>query len=432
MSNVKEHRKCICVEFGDTNNNKWWEYILFDDGTAESAWGRVGGHTTRKPTTVTKALKKWREKTNPNNKPDKRYTEVKAVDTGGSVSMNSVKNGALKDIAKKQIKHSNPLVAKLIDYFVQVNAHQIMEQSGGKITYDVSTAQFKTPLGVIAQDQVSDARNLLVTIADFVSDNDFNNKQFNQTLNSYLRLIPHNVGMSKITPRLVFPNSQTVIAENTLLDGLDASFAGVIAQPKEKTASKKTAPKVFEMDLFKIVDKKVIARISKFFESSKKRGHHGVYGLHVKDIYAMKISSMKKAFDGVKDNLGNVMQLWHGTKASNLLSIFRQGLVIPPSSSAHCTGRMYGDGLYFSCVSTKALNYATNFWGGGGSTNRTFMFLAEVAMGNAHIADSGWGNYPVSGTDSTWAKGNQSGVINDEMIVYKLNQANLVYLVEFE
>ena len=133
-----------------------------------------------------------------------------------------------------------------------------------------------------------------------------------------------------------------------------------------------------------------------------------------------------------KDDIGNVMQLWHGTKASNLLSIFRQGLVIPPSSSSHCTGRMYGDGLYFSCVSTKALNYATNFWGGGGSTNRTFMFLAEVAMGNPYIAGGGWGSYPKSGYDSTWAKGGQSGVINDEMIVYKLNQANLVYLVEFE
>jgi len=432
MSSVVEHKKCICVEFGNTNNNKWWEYILFDDGTAETAWGRVGGHTTRKPTSVTKALKKWAEKTRPNNKPDKRYTEVKAVDTGSSSSTSSIKNAALKDVATKQINHNNPLVAKLIDYFVKVNAHQIISQSGGKITYDVSTAQFKTPLGIIVPDQVVEARNLLAKISNFVSSNDFNNKEFNKTLNAYLRLIPHDVGMSKITPELVFPNSNIVIAENTLLDGLDASFAGIIAQPKKKTAKKKDAPKVFEMDLFKVVDKKVIAKISKFFESSKKSMHYGVAKYHVKDIYAMKIASMKKNFDSVKDNIGNVMQLWHGTKASNLLSIFRQGLVIPPSSSSHCTGRMYSDGLYFSSVSTKALNYATNFWGSGGSTNRIFMFLAEVAMGKAYIAGGGWGSYPKAGYDSTWAKGGQSGVLNDEMIVYKLNQANLVYLVEFE
>ena len=38
---VKEHKKCICVEFGDTNNNKYWEYTLYDDGTAMTAFGRV-------------------------------------------------------------------------------------------------------------------------------------------------------------------------------------------------------------------------------------------------------------------------------------------------------------------------------------------------------------------------------------------------------
>jgi poly [ADP-ribose] polymerase len=93
---------------------------------------------------------------------------------------------------------------------------------------------------------------------------------------------------------------------------------------------------------------------------------------------------------------------------------------------------MYSDGLYFSCVSTKALNYATDFWGGGGVTNRVFMFLADVAMGKPYIAGGGWGKYPKPGYNSTWAKGGQSGVINDEMIVYNTNQANLIYLVEFE
>ena len=434
MPNVTEHKKCICVEFGDTNNNKWWEYILFDDGTAETAWGRVGGHTTRKPTPVAKALKKWGEKTNPNNKPDKRYTEINAVDTGGSVSVTSVKNADLKAVAHKQIKYKNPVVKNLVDYLVKVNAHQIMKQSGGKITWDASSATFKTPLGVIAPDQVSDARDILVEIADLVSANDFSNRNFNSILNSYLRLIPHDVGMTKITPELIFPNTQTIIAENDLLDGLETSFIDVTT-PKTKTTKKtkkKTAPKVFEVDLFKVVDKKVIAKLTKFFESNKRRGHHGVYNLHVKAVYAVKIASMKKSFDTVSGKVDNIMQLWHGTKASNLLSILRQGLVIPSSSSGHVTGRMYGDGLYFSCVSTKALNYATNFWGGGGSTNRTFMFLADVAMGKPYMAGSGWGSYPQRGFDSTWAKGGSSGVINDEMIVYKLNQANLVYLVEFE
>jgi poly [ADP-ribose] polymerase len=158
---------------------------------------------------------------------------------------------------------------------------------------------------------------------------------------------------------------------------------------------------------------------------------HTSNNLSVTNVYTVKIGTMKTAFDKYGAKLSDIRQLWHGTKASNLLSILKQGLIIPPSQSAHVTGRMYGDGLYFSSISTKALNYATNFWGSGGNTDKTFMFLSDVAMGNYYLAGSGWGSYPKRGYDSTWAKGGQSGVINDEMIVYRLDQSNLVYLVEF-
>ncbi len=102
---IIEHKKCICVEFGDTNNNKVWQYTLYADGKALTEWGRVGNSLQSKITTEAKALKKWGEKTSQNNKPDKRYTEVKAVDTGGttSASSSSVKNSQLADVARKQI-----------------------------------------------------------------------------------------------------------------------------------------------------------------------------------------------------------------------------------------------------------------------------------------------------------------------------------------
>jgi hypothetical protein len=252
MPTITEHKKCVCVEFGNTNNNKYWEYTLYNDGTAMTAFGRIGVTRTENTPPQAKALKKWAEKTRASNKPDKRYTEIKAVDTGSSSSSNStaVKSAALKDIARKQIKSTNPLTQELIDYCAKVNVHQIMKQSGGKITFDASSAQFKTPLGVIAPDQVADARNLLVKISDFVSDNDFTNRKFAPALNSYLRLIPHDVGMSKISPKLIFPNSQTVIAENDLLDGLETSFIDVTTKPKKKTTKKtENTPQIFNVEL---------------------------------------------------------------------------------------------------------------------------------------------------------------------------------------
>lgn len=435
---ITEHKKCICVEFGDTNNNKVWQYTLYGDGTALTEWGRVGNNLQSKMTTEAKALKKWGEKTNPNNRPDKRYTEVKAVDTGGSVSVSAktVKTSELKDVARKQIKSTNPIVNGLIDYCVVVNAHQIYKQSNDTIIYDAATAQYKTPLGVIAPDDVSKARDLLVDISDFVANNNFGSVKFSRTLNTYLRLIPHDVGMTKITPKLIFPNTQTVLAENDLLDGLETSFIDVTtAKPTKKTAKKKAAPKVFDVDMAIVEDKKIISHVKHLYQSTRKSMHQS-NNLSVQTVYAITIKSMKDRFDKKGKSMKNVWQLWHGTKASNLLSIMKGGLIVPSSSSGHVTGRMYGDGVYFSDISTKALNYATNYWGGGGSIDRTFMFLADVAMGNFHIAQGAWGGYPVRGTDSTWAKGIDkggvnSGVVNDEMIVYNLNQCNLVYLVEF-
>lgn len=425
MPNIIEHKKYSLTDL-EKNANKYWNVTLYDNGDVISVWGRQGKGEQSK--TWNGAGRSFMEK-KIREKEKKGYRENLTVESSSTATVKSIRNTELGSIAQQQIKSNNPIVSKLIDYLVQVNAHNIMSATGGKITFDTSSAQFKTTQGIIVPEQINRARVLLSDISDKIVVNDWN---IEYLLNEYLSLIPRDFGMKRVAPQDILPNIAKVQQENDLLDGLEASFAGVSSTPKKKK-DKKVAPKVFEVDLFKIVDNNVINKITRLYEKSKKTMHRDVHRLRVKDAYAVKIANMEAAFNRVKDKIGNIMQLWHGTKASNLLSILRQGLVIPPSSSGHCTGRMYGDGVYFSCISTKALNYATNFWGGGGKIDRTFMFLADVAMGKPYIAGSGWGsNYPRRGTDSTWAKGGQSGVINDEMIVYKLNQCNLVYLVEFK
>ena len=39
---IVEHRKFVCVEFGDTNNNKVWSCTLFDNDDVLVEWGRIG------------------------------------------------------------------------------------------------------------------------------------------------------------------------------------------------------------------------------------------------------------------------------------------------------------------------------------------------------------------------------------------------------
>jgi len=436
MATVVEKRKFICVEFGNTNNNKFWQYTLYDDDSALTEWGRVGGHSSSQHTTRSKALSKMREKTNPNNEPDKRYTEVKAIDTvetrGSSSAVSSVANSQLKTIAQKQIKTQSKIVQDLIDFLVKVNAHQILQATGGQIQYDASSATFKTPMGVIAPDQVKEARDLLSDLSDMVANNDWDGHEFGRKLNAYLRLIPHNVGMHKITPSLIFPDLSAVQKENTLLDGLDASFTNITTvKPVDKKQNKKVdEPEIFNVELEIVTDEKIISWARKLYQDTRKDMHQS-NNLSVQTVYRVVIKSMADAFDKYGKKIGNIKDLWHGTKASNLLSIMRKGLIIPPSSSPHCTGRMWGNGIYFSDISTKALNYATNFWGGGGNMDRTFMFLAQVAMGKSYVPRGSYENLPKAGYDSTFAQPSVSGIMNNEMIVYHTHQANLAYLIEF-
>jgi poly [ADP-ribose] polymerase 2/3/4 len=428
MSTVVEHRKFSLTNLGN-NNNKFWNVTLYDNNDVMSQWGRQGDSGQSKTWYgAGRSLmdRKIREKGK------KGYKENKVAESSSTASMSSVRvaSSQLKDIAKKQIKSTCKLAQDLIDYLVKVNAHNILNASGGKITYDTSTAQFKTTQGVIMPEQVATARDLLSDLSILVRKNDFDNWQFADKLNEYLSYIPRDFGRKRMSILDILGDMTDVQKENDILDSLDASFSQIITTPKNKTKKKKDSPAIFKVEMKLVTNKKTISKIRKMYQDTRKRNHTS-NNLSIKDIYSIDIESMRKAYDGYGAKLSNKKQLWHGTKASNLLSIMRKGLIIPPSSSAHCTGRMYGNGLYFSSISTKALNYATNFWGRGGDTSRTFMFLSDVAMGKTHIAGRGWGSFPVRGYDSTWAKGGQSGVINDEMIVYKLNQANLVYLVEF-
>ena len=119
------------------------------------------------------------------------------------------------------------------------------------------------------------------------------------------------------------------------------------------------------------------------------------------------------------------------TKASNLLSILQQGLIIPPADASQCTGRMFGNGIYGSQQSTKALNYATNYWNPSGEDERVFMLLCDFAMGKEYHPQGSNRRFPVSGYDSTYVAGGAANIINQESIVYSHSQVDIKYLCEF-
>lgn len=431
MANIIKTRKFVFVSHS-INSNKVWTVDLYDNGDVVCSWGRIGEGKLQSKTFsgVGESFmeKKIREKTKVSDHYDGGcYKEIDTLDAPQSGSTANVAKRELKEIAKKQIA-SCPITSKLVEFFTDVNAHNIHKQSGGKITYDTSAGTFKTPIGIVSKSNIDEARKRLDLLAEFVQKADFSRK-FSKALDEYLMLIPQDTGR-KYVPKDFLGNQQQVQEQNALLDGLDSSYAAVIAAGQNKGTTVVVDEQVFNVKMTVLDDKDEFARINKLFLSTRKDMHYGVAGMKLNKVYTVDIQHMTKSFTDIGSKMPNIWELWHGTKPSNVLSILKAGFIIPPSSASYVCGRAFGNGVYFSNQSTKSLNYATSYWGGR-DEGRYFMFLNDVAMGNYLIPRSTTSSMPPKGHDSYWAKPGQSGVMNDEMIVFKIAQIRPKFLCEF-
>lgn len=445
MPNLVEHRKFICTD-AENNNNKFWEYKLYDDDTYVASYGRVGKTRTDDPPKHKKDLeKKIREKVNGRGKegtasykpPYKEITIIAdTLPTGPSqpsASKEAVKSAAIEQLAKKDIE-----LVSLVTRLVEANKHELYRATGGQMNIDVTTGIISTPVGVVTKDSIKDARLLLNDLQPFVAKKDFDDKKFITTLNDYLMLVPQQVGHARGWHRYFITSSQDLHKQVTLLDQLDASADLAEARKTQAQASHQTttiaAPSLFNTELKVVTDPVIIAMINDKYQSTLNRMHDSARaGLKPVRYYEVCLKEDDEAFqkDGAK--VGNIKTLWHGTRMFNVLSILKGGLVLPKTiSSQAITGAMFGDGIYFSDQSSKSLNYAYGYWGGGPRQTNCFMFLADVAMGKEYVPKGSYETLPKKGYDSTYAIGGQSGVMNNEMIVYRKSQANLRYLVEFD
>lgn len=138
----------------------------------------------------------------------------------------------------------------------------------------------------------------------------------------------------------------------------------------------------------------------------------------------------------------NTALLWHGTRSVNVSGILRTGFRFPKelrNTGVSFAGAMFGEGTYFADDYKKSFGYTSlkgSYWSGGsgGFSNRgAFMFLADVFLGNPHVAPRSFGytNYP-DGTHSIFGKaGVTSHLQNNEWIIFEKSQQRLRYLVEF-
>lgn len=72
-----------------------------------------------------------------------------------------------------------------------------------------------------------------------------------------------------------------------------------------------------------------------------------LYGYNLRNIIKVEDVEHTKDEDRLFNKTGNHMMLWHGTSATNVLSIIKNGLKIAPTDG-ETHGSRFGRGLYFS------------------------------------------------------------------------------------
>jgi poly [ADP-ribose] polymerase len=419
----------VTLIFSDVghNNNKLWRGVLKKNGDVFTEWGRVGKALQSKsyPNGGRRKLEeKEREKLN------KGYTRAQVV--SGSGAKTTVDNTNLLDLAIKQISKGEPILDKLVHRLVTANIHTITSQSN--ITFNAATGVFSTPLGVVTLSAILESQRLLDDIAIAVSKGTIGKEA--DTVNRYLRLVPQDFGM-RLDLSKMFPDDSAIQKQRDLLDTLEASYKLVTTQPTQNGADgndqAKDEPALFDLTI-EVCDKKEIERIRKLYKKTRQGIHHYVSNLDVVTAYNIHMPTQKQVFEKYGVPLGNVMELWHGTKAANVLNILRIGLQVSGVATSQRAGALFGPGVYFANCSTKSLNYATDYWHGGGRgsiSKGAFMFLADVALGNYMIPPGQRSSTPPKGYNSYFAKAHKSGVVNDEIIIPTPRQALLTRLVEF-
>lgn len=410
------------------NNNKFYELTELPSGGVSVRYGRVGSDgTTRVYNGYGAYESKKREKMR------KGYVPF-AGDAARATSAPTRGADAQKSVVKGLFVKDTSAAVALAAHLVSNNRHSISLGTGGKITVS-DTGAVTTALGPVTNAQIIEAEALLAAIETKIPPA---SAASSADVSRYLTLIPQKISNLRNIDKWL--TREWVREQRDLLDALRTAVTlNAPASTDDTVEPMKARHKLTE-----------VAKSSKVFKDIEKRFRDSLNASHLaasyKPVRVWAVTDENAPeWDTLMEDRKWHRTLWHGTTAGNVLSILRTGLICPPSSDSRyaTSGRMFGDGVYFSDQSTKSLNYAVGAWNRNTGTGNPMMFLADVAMGREYrtsAADTASSAVRASRTGkdhkgrphtSLFVRAGTCGVRNNEMIVWDSPAIKITYLVEF-
>lgn len=385
----------------------------------------------------------------------KGYVEIDVAQRAvGSVEAQKQTKAVVLKNADEKVLPSNPTLH-------HETARIIASLMGATNSWVIKT--LKCPLGQLTNDQVEKGRQCLGEAKRIlVSKKD--DKELLALTNQFYCLIPHNLGSGsrgQMMNLLIDDLKKVAVLEDELDTLTDAKSLGATITSNSVYDQYKSLDTEF---VFIDHTDAIFTWLNRLIQDTRASNHRHLGNIVLLNAWAIQrnnernkflerarviakenchqtipdqMSIVTKRLDVYDSSLfeqANVLPLFHGTRSQNITGILKQGLLIRPAGVVIC-GSMYGNAIYKSSSSTKSINYTnikSSYWAQG-SDDRAFLFLSDCALGNQFMAIRS-GQYTldsISPYHSVWAKGGQSGVINDEMMLYRTDQHNIRYLLEF-
>ncbi|MDR3240643.1 MAG: hypothetical protein LBT37_00540 [Lactobacillaceae bacterium] len=280
-----------------------------------------------------------------------------------------------------------------------------------------------TPLGKVTQHQITLATKQL-DLAELLIAHHESKESMVQLSNQFYLTMPVKFDRNLPIEHYILDSSDKIDAMRELLD----TTSTIVGSPQIQHI-KNLEAKYHQLGIEMVTCGNHEAEFQQIQQMLRDGNHHHMQ-FTVTNIF--RINNMDNFVRYNPQNL-STLDLVHGTRTENILSILETGLKLRPPTGTFLTGRMFGAGLYFAkeSESSKSMNYSNGF--ALAYSNKYYLFLAEVAVGKIYetemprpdLYDAPNGYDSVQGVPGYWLRYN-------EHVVYHNDQVKLRYLVEFE